>query len=261
MIFNNIVTSSTWYIVIVATIVIFFFIMFFYLLVIQIRRRRALYEKEMAELKVQYEQAILTSQIEIQEQMFRNISQEIHDNIGQVLSLAKLNLNTIPAHVSEQVALSEELLGKAITDLRDLSKSMHPEKIADIGLVNAIQQELNLVQRAAKIQTVLDCDDDDILLTNEKCIIVFRMIQESLNNIVKHAKAKFIEVVIATTADKTLITIKDDGVGFDIEKLNNLESGIGLKSIQQRCKLINASFHINSVFGEGTNIQLTILNT
>ncbi len=86
----------TTYTIIIGTAAMLFFIIFFYLLMLQLHKRRVIHQKEMFDLKAQYERTILQSQLEIQEQTFRNISQEIHDNIGQVLSLAKLNLNTIP---------------------------------------------------------------------------------------------------------------------------------------------------------------------
>ena len=247
--------------IIIGTVFILFFLIFFYLLFLQMHRRRAMHQKEMTDLKIQYEQTILQSQLEIQEQTFSNISQEIHDNIGQVLSLAKLNLNTIPPNISDKIALTEELLGKAINDLRDLSKSLHPEKIADIGLTNAISQELAMVQRATRIKTELICNNGDINLDSQKSIIVFRMIQEILHNITKHAKASQVIAELDNQGDKTLISIKDNGTGFNVEALKSTETGIGLKSIQQRCKLINASFKIDSAPGKGTFIQLTILNT
>ncbi len=247
--------------ILVGTVLILFFVIFFYLFFLQMYRRQALYLKEVSDLKTQYEQTILKSQLEIQEQTFRNISQEIHDNIGQVLSLAKLNLNTITQNNSDKIALTEELLGKAINDLRDLSKSLHPEKIIDIGLLHAIRQELVLVQKVSKIKTELLCPNEDINLGNEKLIIIFRMIQEIIHNILKHAKAKEITIEIGKLENKTLIAIKDNGAGFNIEALKSAETGIGLKSIQQRCKLINASFKIDSIPGQGTSVQLVILNT
>ena len=213
----------------------------------------------MVDLKTLYEQTLLQSQLEIQEQTFRNISQEIHDNIGQVLSLAKLNLNTIPVQaITDKIALTEELLGKAINDLRDLSKSLHPEKIADLGLVNAIQHELSIIQRTTKLATNFIGDEKALNLNSEKSIIIFRMIQEILHNTIKHAKAKGIVVKIETEEGRTQIEVKDDGTGFEHEKLKNTETGIGLKSIQQRCSLIGASFKIDSVRNVGTAVQLII---
>jgi signal transduction histidine kinase len=214
------------------------------------------------DLKVQYEQTILLSQLEIQEQTFKNISQEIHDNIGQVLSLAKLNLNTIHQHGNndETISLTEELLGKAISDLRDLSRSLNSEKITDIGLCGAIKHELGIVEKVARVKTVFNCFDEEVPLGNEQTIIAFRMMQEILNNILKHAKATQITAEIATDENYTSITISDNGKGFDIDKLNTAETGIGLKSIQQRCKLINATCNINTAPGKGTGIQIVIKN-
>ncbi|HEY6976971.1 MAG TPA: ATP-binding protein [Chitinophagaceae bacterium] len=215
----------------------------------------------MFDLKSQYETTILQSQLEIQEQTFRNISQEIHDNIGQVLSLAKLNLNTILQNgASEKIALAEELLGKAITDLRDLSKSLHPEKIIDIGLTNAIRHELQLVQKTARLSTEMIAEEKEINLSNEKSIIIFRMIQEILHNIIKHAKAKNVTLAIKSKGDQTIIEIKDNGRGFDLANLKSTDTGIGLKSIQQRCALINASCDIQTMPGMGTFVQLIIQN-
>ena len=251
----------TAYSIIIGTAAMLFFIIFFYLLMLQLHKRRVMHQKEMFDLKAQYERTILQSQLEIQEQTFRNISQEIHDNIGQVLSLAKLNLNTIPQNgASDKIALAEELLGKAITDLRDLSKSMHPEKITDIGLTNAIRHELQLVQKTARLSTEMTTEEKEVNLSNEKSIIIFRMIQEILHNIIKHAKAKNVTLAIKSRENKTIIEVKDNGTGFDLVNLKSTETGIGLKSIQQRCALINASCDIQSAPGVGTSVQLTIQN-
>jgi signal transduction histidine kinase len=212
------------------------------------------------DLKVQYEQTILQSQLEIQEQTFKNISQEIHDNIGQVLSLAKLNLNTIPnPENAEKIALTEELLGKAIADLRDLSKSLNTEKITDIGICEAIKQELAVIEKAsAHIKTTFFCEEE-ILLSNERTIITFRMMQEILNNIIKHAKATAVTINMAKSSNGIItIHIADNGIGFNPEKLKSTQTGIGLKSIQQRCRLINAECKIQSAPGSGTQVQIKL---
>lgn len=239
--------------------IILFFVFFFYLLIIQSHKRSIIHQKEMFDLKTQYEQTILQSQIEIQEQTFRNISQEIHDNIGQVLSLAKLNLNTIhPDTFTQKISLTEELLGKAINDLRDLSRSLHTEKIADIGLTDAIRHELALIEKTTQIHTSLSCENSDFQLSQEKTIIAFRMIQEVLHNILKHSKATEVNVLLECKEDQCSILVKDNGKGFDLKGLKKTDSGIGLKSIQQRCKFIDAVCNIETAPGNGTIIQIII---
>jgi signal transduction histidine kinase len=246
--------------VIIGTVLVLFFLVFFYLLITQMHRRRMLHKKEMLDLKTQYEQTILQAQLEIQEQTFRNISQEIHDNIGQVLSLAKLNLNTFGSDPTEEkVAITEELLSKAITDLRDLSKSLNTEKISDIGLVAAIGHELNIIKKAVHLETELAYNSTAVHLNPEQTIVVFRMMQESFNNILKHAKATLLCVKIDAQKEGLYITITDNGIGFDIEKLNSHETGIGLKSMKQRAELIGGNVNITSRPQEGTVINISIL--
>ena len=87
------------------------------------------------------------------------------------------------------------------------------------------------------------------------------MVQETLNNIIRHARAKLVTVAIEQLNGNITIEIKDDGIGFDPEQLNHAETGIGLKSIQQRCLLINALYNIRSQPGKGTAVQIQINNT
>jgi len=103
-------------------------------------------------------------------------------------------------------------------------------------------------------------EETEINLSNEKSIIIFRMIQEILHNIIKHAKAKNVTLTIEAKEDKTMIEVKDNGRGFDLANLKSTETGIGLKSIQQRCALINASCDIQTMPGMGTSVHLIIQN-
>ncbi len=227
---------------------------------IQLHKRRTLHQKEMFDLKTEYEQTIFKAQLEIQEQTFKNISQEIHDNIGQVLSLAKLNLNVIPKNESsEKIGLTEELLTKAISDLRDLSKSLSAEKIADTGIAIAFAQEMAIIEKAAKnIHTEFFYNDEPVLLSREHIIVTFRIIQELLQNIIKHAKADKIKLQLLGSENETTILLEDNGIGFDMTGLDETKTGIGLKNIKQRCKLIGANFTLDSIPGNGTFVKIII---
>lgn len=245
--------------IIVASAIFLFFTIFFYLLIAQLHRRRIMHQTDLHNLKNQYEHTLLQSQLEIQEQTFRNISQEIHDNIGQVLSLAKLNLNTInEANFREKLEVTDELVGKAIADLRDLSRSLNGEKITDLGLYVALAQELATIEKTVAVKTLLLGDDIDQLLNGEQVIILFRMMQELFNNIVKHANAGCIEVSLLATEQEVKICIKDDGVGFDLPKLDATKTGIGLKNLGQRAKLINGHLDIKTAPGEGTEVTISL---
>jgi signal transduction histidine kinase len=213
--------------------------------------------KQLALLKAEFEQTVLLAQLEIQEQVLRNISQEIHDNIGQVLSLAKLNLNTIESKFTpEKIMLSEELLGKAIADLRNVSKSLFSKKITEMGLIHAVQNELNMIARISSLHTKLTAPANDPILTGEQAIILFRIIQETLNNIIKHAKATEIIVVMVEGIELLDITITDNGKGVDNKDPKNDNAAAGLKNIRSRAKLIDASIKINSQNSKGNCIEI-----
>ena len=145
--------------IVIGTALIVFFggVIFFLFFLFQKKKLRYIREKQT--LQVQFEQELLQTQIEIQEQTLKTISQEIHDNVGQVLSLAKLNLNTVGPITDERthakIESTKELVSKAINDLRDLSRSLHGEKIGEIGLQDAIANELKILQNIGQFETDL----------------------------------------------------------------------------------------------------------
>ena len=225
-------------------------------------RRKAKNIIEKQELQSQFQKTILQTQLEIQEQTLKTISQEIHDNIGQVLSLAKLNLNTMDIsktdELQDKILNSKNLVSKAIQDLRDLSRSLNTDNIAAMGLMRAIEYELELIRKSGVHQTQLNIEGTIIRLDAQKELIIFRIVQETINNIIKHANAKniFIDAVFKSNLE---LSIKDDGDGFDkIEKETNLPSGMGLKNMESRAKMIGAEFSINSLSGNGTQVILQI---
>jgi signal transduction histidine kinase len=234
-------------------------LVFIIFLFLSIRRRnKMLYEKQTLEQK--FQQELLKTQIEIQEQTFKTISQEIHDNIGQVLSLAKLNLNTLDFSkeeaVKQKTTSAKELVGKAIQDLRDLSKTLNTENISSLGLPKAIQQELQLLEKTGTFKGTLEVEGTFISLEPQKELIIFRIIQEALNNIIKHAKATFIRITLSYT-DNFRIVISDNGRGFDPNETTFIE-GSGLRNMQSRSALINAEFTMNSNPDHGTSILISL---
>ena len=233
-----------------------FFVIFFYLLIIQLHKRHIIHQKEMFDLKTQYEQTILRSQLEIQEQTFRNISQEIHDNIGQVLSLIRINLNTLSAPSQEQkLNLMDELIGKAIGDLRNLSHSLDSDMIRNTGWVKAAERLLNDLQKTGTCKTTFVTEEKLPALSNEKSIILFRMIQEIINNIIKHARAKEIEFNAFREESCITINIKDNGKGFDRA---TVAAGAGLQNLEIRAKMIDANMYIHTEPGSGTCVIISV---
>lgn len=212
-----------------------------------------------------FQQTLLQSQLEIQEQTLKNISQEIHDNIGQALTLVKLNLNTMDFDLNEQsnqkIITSKELISKAINDLRDLSRSLNTDIIADLGLQNAIEQELILVSKSSNLKTRFIYQGENFRISQQMELILFRIIQEALNNIMKHAEASEVSISVKSNLDTLMLEIADDGKGFNLkENAKGNIASLGLRNMSNRAKLIGANFIINSVVGKGTVLKIELHN-
>lgn len=251
--------------VVVGSLLFIFLVGFIVLSVLFYQRAQHKHFQSMSDLKNNYQQEILKAQLEMQEQTFRTISQEIHDNIGQVLSLVRLQISTVnPVDLlatEQKITSSKELLDQALDDLRNLSKQLNPEHVGRRPLSELLRVQLNIIQKAGLHQTHFELHGEETPLEPGKKLIVFRIAQEALNNVLKHAAARNISVVLVHLPDKTLLSLKDDGRGFEIPAATDPDAppgGLGMRNMAYRASLIGAGFHVQSRFTEGTLIQLTL---
>ena len=238
-------------------------VLIFFLLYYRNSKNKQLLEKE--NMKVSFQRNLLQTQLEIQEQTLNTISQEIHDNIGQILSLAKLNLGTMdlqkPERLQQKIDDSRVLVGKAIQDLRDLSRSLNTDYVQQMGLQRAIEYELELLRKAGKHETRMDIQGAVYRLETQKELILFRIVQEILNNVIKHANASRITVQLNYKPELFILSVADNGEGFDISLLKETENskfGIGIKNMHNRAKLIGAEYSITSSKDNGTQVHISL---
>jgi len=230
------------------------------------QRKQHRQEKQLAEIKIQYEQELLRSQLEMQESTFKFVAQELHDNIGQVLSVIKLSLSILPLTKEnpafESVQNCREMLNKVIFDVSNITKSMHTDRISDIGIDEAIRFELDTLRKTGLVKIDFEVSGTPHFINNQKAIFLFRMFQEMINNIFKHAQASHINVAVIYTTDyKFVLKVEDNGIGFSPEKKQtqtNSSSGIGLRNMINRAKLINGTISIKSEAGSGTSITVEV---
>lgn len=255
-----------YFVVIIGIILGLLLVSFIVAMLVLYKRRQLKQEQEVARLKEMYDKEMLRSQLEIQESTFKTISQELHDNIGQMLSVVRLSLSSLPIekdHPATDLLLhSREVLNKAILDVSDLNKSLHPDRITEIGLAESIRFELASINRSGLLKVQFDVAGEEFQLPEQKSIFIFRIFQEILNNTLKHAKATQINVMITYDSDDTFeMEIEDNGVGFATDGKGNPVSfgkGVGLTSLINRSKLIGASIYFDSVISKGTRINIKI---
>ena len=231
-------------------------VLIIYMVVFQKRQNQFIDEKE--KLRMNYQQMLMQTQLEIQEQTLKNISQEIHDNIGQTLSLAKLNLNTIDLqkqNAQEKILSSKELVSKAIQDLRNLSRSLNTDSVLSSGLIKAIETELAVISHVGSFKTAFQTKGQTTRIDPKKELILFRIVQEAINNIIKHSTANSILVTLDFTNDQLKIEVSDNGKGF--EATTGSAEGQGLRNMKCRAELIGGNFNLTSS-PNGTTITVTL---
>lgn len=253
--------------ILAATILILIIVVFVVLLFFLYQRRKEKQAQKIAELdqktiemENRFKREILQTQLEIQEQTMKTISQEIHDNIGQGLTLAKLNLSTMPLlrdeRMNDKVINSKSLISKAITDLRDLSHSLDTDYIQEMGLQRAIEYELERIQKTEAAHAVLEVEGNAYRLSKQKELILFRITQEAFTNSLKHGEPATVRVMMNYTAEGLSLIISDDGKGMDLLEVNAPNSGVGARNMRSRADMIGASIRFESSPGNGTAIHL-----
>jgi signal transduction histidine kinase len=248
--------------VIIGTAALIMLLLFFFLLFIQYSRRQMEHVKQLKILQQNFEHTLLQSQLEIQEQTFTNISQEIHDNIGQVLSLVRLNIRMLEEQPDKQrICQTDELVGKAIRDLRAITQQLNTDYIKEAGIVEAIRQLLISVEQSGKFKISFKIEEACFNLDENKAIILFRIMQEIINNIIKHSEATAIDVVIEGNETLRSIRISDNGKGFDTAVITEHRAGLGISNMIYRSKIIGVEVDIKSSFGQGTVITIHNKNT
>jgi two-component system NarL family sensor kinase len=219
----------------------------------------------MKQAKVHYEQELLKTQLEIREQTLKHISEEIHDNVGQILSLANLGLTSLDLKpenpIKHKVDNVMDLISKSITDLRNLSKTLDPQNIVNASLRECLQFELKLLQRVGSYQTHLEVVGQEQPMDSPRQLVVYRIVQESIQNTIKHAKASRVDIQVEYTERLLKVTIQDDGIGFDADTQINQGAfaiGSGLRNIKSRAKLIGGEVMFTSASPRGTCVNLVV---
>ncbi|RXG22395.1 sensor histidine kinase [Leeuwenhoekiella marinoflava] len=242
-------------VILVVLLILFLLAVIVFVLFSVFMKRKNSLLREQIETEKRYERAIAETQIEIREETLRNISWELHDNIGQLLTLAKIKAQNVEG--GQEMLEVAETIGTGLNELRALSKSINPEAINGQSLIYSLEQEVSRFNRLKFLSADYELLGDAVAIDSKVEIVLFRIVQEFMTNTMKHSKASKLEVKVQFKADALEITALDDGVGFDSEKL--LEKGIGLSNIEKRAELIGADAKISSIPGIGTQLKLIYL--
>lgn len=233
------------------------------LLVVVYNGKRKRHLEEKTAMQAEFERELLKTQMEIREQTMQTIGADLHDNIGQLLSLTSLTLNSIadsdPEKSRKKVDTAIELTGRSIRELRMLGRLLQGEQLSRLGLMQAVEYELGWFRKAGQLEIDFDCQGLQLPAPiPEKDLMVFRMLQEALNNSVKHARATAMRVELAFAGGSLQVEVQDNGIGFIVADALREQTGMGLQTMDKRAKMIGGQIDIESIPGVGTSVRIII---
>ena len=222
-------------------------------------------QRELIEQEIQSQQQMATITVQAQEKERMEIGKELHDNVNQLLATAKIMIDTarsIPEMHDLCLSQSQESIMEAINELRNLAHSMMPPAFDNNGFENILYDFAYKINLTGTVSLECIVPDNKKLasMPNQIKLAFYRIIQEQVSNILKHAKAKNVSIVIDMDDAYFTLSIKDDGIGFNPQKKSK---GIGLKNIESRCNLLGGSMNLVTSSGEGctVSVQIPVQNT
>jgi signal transduction histidine kinase len=243
---------------IAGTVLLLLFIALLVIAAVRYQNRKRAHVLDVERMKYEAEQQVLKTRLEVQEKTLTDVSREIHDNIGQILSVVKLNLHTLqakPEKVGEQVPGTLELVNSAIKDLRNLSKVLNADFISKQPLSGLLQREVDVINRAGNLVLSFQQKGEEPALNQQKQLIIFRIAQECLQNTIKHAQATHVLIDLEFLPTQLKLSIQDNGIGFDFEKAKN---GNGYTNLMARAAIIGATLNVVSRPGQGATVSILV---
>lgn len=242
----------------ILSFVLFVVLLFIFFISLAIRYRKRKKENEL--LKTSYLLEIQKAHLEIQEETLRYVSRELHDNLGQLASLIKINLNTIdtaslPPQTGEKVEDTRELMRRLTRDIKILSVGLNNASPYQ-PFLEAVRNEIYQLNKTGLFTAELSVSNDFSEPQQEKSLMIFRMVQEVINNVIKHSQATLLSVNFFYRNGTSIIELEDNGIGFNMDlPLPNDSSG--LNNLRNRARLINADLKIRSRETAGTTVTIT----
>ncbi|KLT70489.1 sensor histidine kinase [Flavobacterium sp. FlaQc-52] len=233
------------------TLLITLLVLFFYFL-----KKKNNYLVEKMESEMYFQSELVKTRIEIKDQTLSEISKELHDNIGQIVSVGIMQLNmyiqTGKSIKSKELTDLKHVLAKSLDEIRILSRIINKDNLLQSNFIEAIKQDLERIKKLKHIHYNYKFTGEIPEINEEHDLFIYRIFQEALHNSLKHSLSDLYEVDITTTADLFQLKMKDFGIGYDTKKVT---SGIGLNNMKLRAKLIGAKLIMESNTS-GTSITL-----
>lgn len=251
------------------TIILFnlFFVLFVAAIMVYIKKYRLRKREYQNEIKVTneiHQKELLTTQLEIQQITMQQLGRDLHDNIGQKLTLASLYAQQLiyehkVPQASDRIEQICQIINSSLEDLRSLSKNLTNDNISENEIVTLVQEEVNNINALKKCAVTFNYDKENFDLEFVKKNVLLRITQEFLQNSLKHADCRNINIKLTSSPKVYLtLTLEDDGLGFDYANIKS--DGIGLTNMKKRAEIIGGQFKLESRPNFGTKLTIILDN-
>lgn len=212
-------------------------------------------------LEIEYQKKMLKAAIESQETERKRVSKDLHDDVGMMLMTLRINLSSQPGGVDTEL---KELLDETHESVRRISWDLMPSTLDNFGLIQSVQEMCERLTSRGKVDVRFREDGKRHTLDKDQELLLYRVIQESVTNALKHANAAVIETKFQWTENSLFLTIADDGVGFDFPTVKNKMTGrhgLGLYNLENRVALLGAelAFEKNKPAGTRVSVKLPLI--
>lgn len=213
------------------------------------------------QIKLDFQKKLLDSTIQTQEKERDRIARELHDDVGSKLNVIHLNLHLLKKAIAKGQDTEKILdhirvsLDESIQTSRDISHELMPPVLKKFGIYSAFEELENAINRTGVVNLSINSDFDWDLENEMQQLHLFRIVQELIQNALKHAKAKLVSIVFEKKDNLLCLNYSDDGVGFP---KNEETKGLGLDNLETRVQVLNGSWHINKQVSKGAEIKIRI---
>jgi signal transduction histidine kinase len=229
-----------------------------------LRLERELEQRYREVLKTQQELTELSARlVSAQEEERRNISRELHDEVGQSLSALLMEAGNaaaatkVPAdvdHIRQHVDSIKKLAEASVNIIRNMTLLLRPSMLDDFGLVPALEWQAREVSKRTGVRVQVTAADSAGELPDDLKTCIYRVVQEALHNCARHAQARSVRVVVRQEGSKIILSVEDDGRGFDASRVR----GLGLVGMEERVRHLGGAFHVRSTPGAGTKVDVEL---
>jgi signal transduction histidine kinase len=236
------------------TLIVLVFISGIIVFITHYSKRKKEHEQEKSKMEEKHQFQLMQTQLSSQQQTMQHIGREIHDSVGQKLTLASIYCNQLQETDTKKESI-KKLIDESLQELRQLSKSLTDPSFTELSLFVLLQKEAERINASGACYISISQGHEETALHPGSKNILFRLLQEFIQNSLKHAACRSIHIALNQSKSELTVTATDDGKGYD---LNQASPGSGLYNMKRRAEELHADLNMNSQPGKGTQLKITI---